>query len=94
MSTVRCKFRLDKIEISQTRRQNAEGKWVPVELRTLVFFPVSGTSIENRLFWEATPSGEIRLGCINPEAWAGFKIGHEYYFDASPAPVTDPQARQ
>lgn len=92
--TVRCKFRLDEIRICTSTRQNVEGKWVPVELRTLIFNPVSSTSPENKLFWAATPTGQIQLGMVNPEAWQRFELGHEYYFDASPAAAEAPQAAQ
>lgn len=36
---------------------------------------------ENSRFWDATPSGEIRLGVLSPEAWEYFSIGKEYYVD-------------
>ena len=36
---------------------------------------------ENNKFWDASPSGKLELGMINPEAAAYFKIGKEYYID-------------
>jgi len=63
------------------------------ECRTLVFFPVMPSSVaydgkgstENTRFWRASPSGEIKLGIVNPEAWRYFEMGEEYYFDISPS---------
>jgi hypothetical protein len=36
---------------------------------------------ENAKFWQATPSGEIRLDVINDEAAKNFFIGRDYYVD-------------
>jgi hypothetical protein len=58
------------------------------ELRTLKFAPVFHNGVkdhENTKFWEASPSGEIKLGTVNPEAWATFELGKEYYVDFTPA---------
>lgn len=100
MTTTRCKFRLDKIEISMTQRQikNADGSfkkderghhcYEPAELRTLVLFPVyhnNNPEHENNKFWEASPSGEFKLGVVNLSAVEHMKIGHEYYIDITPA---------
>jgi hypothetical protein len=32
-----------------------------------------------------SPSGEIKLGTINPAAWEAFELGREYYIDFTPA---------
>ena len=90
METVRAKFRLDEVRSSIMHRYETQpdgtSKTVPRELRTLVFNPVSkGTSPENDLFWQYTPSGRVELGTINPEAWAQFELGKEYYLDFAPA---------
>jgi hypothetical protein len=91
---VRAKFRVNKIEISEGMRRTAGSgtredpyKYGPTELRTVVMAPVysDDPNSENRKFWEASPSGEIRLGTINPEAWAPFHIGGEVYIDFTPA---------
>jgi len=90
---VRAKFRLNKIETSEHTRSHPtiDGKYTSevLELRTLIFSPVysSDPESENRHFWDATPSGEIRLGCVNREAWEKFQLGHEYYLDFTPAPA-------
>lgn len=98
MSTVRAKFKVMKIESSQTRRQkDPKGTWsqentFDAEFRTIILLPVSGGSEENRMFWDAPPSGEIRLGTVNPEAWQAFVLGGEYYVDfvAASSPATAP----
>lgn len=59
-----------------------------VEMRTVVLSPVYGNgdpNHENTKFWEQSPSGEIKLGTINPVAWKAFELGREYYVDFTPA---------
>lgn len=89
---VRAKFRYTGYESSLGSRQNREtGKSEEFELRTLTLRPVYGNgdpNHENTKFYAWTPSGEIKLGCVNPEAWAAFEIGKEYYVDFSEANVT------
>lgn len=73
--------------------ESGRGTYEEVEMRTLVFFPVMPNSIaydhkgsdENTLFWRASPSGEFKLGIVNPEAWKNFEMGKEYYFDITEA---------
>ncbi len=63
-------------------------KPVPVEMRSLKFSPVFGNgdpNHENTKFWSASPSGEIKLGTVNPEAWSQFELGKSYYVDFTPA---------
>ncbi len=91
--SMRAKFRVNRIERSETLRQdgvNAGGaqRWVPSELQTIVLAPVYGNgdpNHENTKFWNATPSGEIRLGTVNAEAARQFELGKEYYIDFTPA---------
>lgn len=40
---------------------------------------------ENAAFFKYTPSGSIRIGCVNPSANAQFIEGKEYYVDFTPA---------
>ena len=83
---VRAKFRLNSYttELYDMWKENKSiGK---VEKRTLNFTPVYGTgSDENKAFWDATPSGSLQLGVVNPEAWKEFELGKEYYLDFMPA---------
>lgn len=78
MATVRAKFYVQKIE--KTKYGYAPNQQ---EMTTLVLAPVysqqEGT--ENKKFWDATPTGEIRLGTINLEAANNFELGAEYYID-------------
>jgi hypothetical protein len=61
-----------------------------VEARSLTFNPVypkpNEGDHENRLFWQATPQGELKLTMVNPEAWSQFEMGKCYYLDFSEAP--------
>jgi hypothetical protein len=81
---VRAKFRLARIECSVNTTYR-DGQQTEREMRTLVFWPVSGGSEENKAFWDATPSGEVKLGTVNPEAWSRFELNREYYLDFTPA---------
>lgn len=88
---VRAKFKLVRYEtmIGGRSVKNAEGKNVynEAEIRNLVFQPVYSAveGSENKAFWDATPTGEIKLGVINQEAWQHFELNKEYYVDFSPA---------
>ena len=98
--SVRAKFKVTRVEIQSgsKQRKNADGTpakdpvhggniYDKVEQRTIVAHPVyeSSPDSENSKFWDATPSGELRLGTVNPEAWKMFEIDKEYYIDISPA---------
>jgi len=93
---VRAKFKFDGYEaslhakptIDPTTGKTDYSKTTSVEKRSLKFSPVFHNGIpghENTKFWEASPSGQLVLGTINPEAWNKFEIGKEYYLDFTPA---------
>jgi hypothetical protein len=91
---VRAKFKYVGYEASLTTRRkdrnqpSTDENTETVEMRSLKFQPVYANddpNHENSRFWAYTPSGEIRLGTINPEAWKEFEIGEEYYVDFTPA---------
>lgn len=98
--SVRAKFRYTGYAATHTSRPinpNLVGReaaspanYEQVEVRTMSFAPVSPRSDdpdhENRLFWQATPSGELKLQMVNPEAWSQFEMGKAYYLDFSEAP--------
>lgn len=52
---------------------------------TVELSPVMSGSEENKKFYDASPSGKIELGIMNPEAAAAFEIGKEYYIDFTSA---------
>lgn len=80
--SIRAKFRLFKYE---TTRMTPNGRTDKVEIRTLFFSAVYDGSEENEKFFAFTPSGEIRLGVVNPVAWKQFELDKEYYIDFSPS---------
>jgi len=90
---VRAKFRVTRIERSETMKHDGTNeagvaRYVKSELQTIVLVPVYGhgdPNHENTKFWEATPSGEIKLGTVNAGAAAQFELGGEYYIDFTPA---------
>lgn len=92
--SVRAKFKVDSFTTTmQTRQKDPQGKWEAsnleqVEMRTIKMSPVYGNgdpNHENTKFWQASPSGELTLGTVNPEAWKQFELGKEYYIDFTPA---------
>lgn len=54
-------------------------------LATVVLHPVTGGSVENKAFWEATPAGKLELSVVNFSAVEGLEVGKEYYIDITPA---------
>lgn len=78
MTTVRAKFRV--YSITKTKQGDDE-------MSTIELSPVysDDPESENRKFWRWTPSGSIKLGCVNPAAVEAFEIGAEYYVDFSKA---------
>lgn len=90
---IRAKFKLFRVEQSQQQISlPPDVKGYPyktkfVEMRTLVMSPVysSEEGSENKRFWDASPSGEIRLGTVNQAAWEAFELGKEYYIDFTSA---------
>lgn len=72
--TVRAKFVVQRIERSKYYQGG--------EMQTIVLSPVtSGNSEEDKKFWAATPSGEIKLGVLNKSAGDYFELGKAYYVD-------------
>lgn len=80
MTQVRAKFFVQSI--TQTKHwDKSKGLVATIEL-----CPVTGGSEENKAFFDATPSGNIKLGTVNQDAAAAFELGAEYYVDFTPAP--------
>lgn len=99
---VRAKFKLNSVasSLGTRRKRSADGSYAkdgngreiyePCEVRTLTFNPVYGNgdpNHENSKFWDASPGGELKMNCVNQEAWERFELGKEYYLDFSPSPV-------
>jgi hypothetical protein len=90
--TIRCKFKVDTIKRIQSSKskQDENGKWIsePVEMRSVEMSPVYSTdpATENKQFWDATPSGQLRFDTVNLKAVEGLELGAEYYIDITPAP--------
>lgn len=90
--TVRAKFRVTRIERTLGSRktgEKVEGRDVygQAETRTVILVPVyanNDPAHENSKFWDATPTGEIKLGIVNLEASEQFELEHEYYVDFTP----------
>ena len=77
---IRAKFRLTEWKNSEGGRR-VDGKYESCIKASLVFIPVGDNSPENKLFWEATPSGRIEISVVNPEAVEEFELLKEYYVD-------------
>lgn len=78
MDKVRAKFYVQRVE--KSKYGYAPGQQ---EMTTLVLAPVYSNEegTENKKFWDASPSGEIKLGTINLDAANYFELGKEYYID-------------
>lgn len=74
---VRAKFKVQRIE------RSSWGKGI--EVQTIVLLPVTSGADENTKFWQATPSGEIKLGTVNAAAAAAFDLDGEYYVEFTKA---------
>ncbi len=89
--SLRAKFKCTRFESSIQQVQNPKTKeYEKRELRTVCFVPVYGSgdpNHENTKFFAYSPSGEIKLGTVNPEAWKAFELEKEYYVDFTPAPA-------
>lgn len=86
---VRAKFKVTRFETSMNTVRNPEtGKYdLKQEMRTIVMHPVfsDDPNSENKKFWDASPSGELKLGTVNPAAWQAFELDKDYYLDFTPA---------
>jgi hypothetical protein len=78
MDKVRAKFFVQRIE--KTKYGYAPDQ---KEMTTVVLAPVYSNEpgAENKKFWDATPTGECKLGTVNLEAAEHFELGSEYYID-------------
>jgi hypothetical protein len=85
---VRAEFKVNSVEstlrqipIDATADHPAGYRFV--EMRTIAMSPVysSDPNSENKKFWDASPSGELKLGTVNAAAWEQFELGGEYYID-------------
>lgn len=96
MSVV-AKFKVQRVECSQIQKRKADAPstsyqpkdYEDIEMRTVILVPVYGNgdpNHENTKFWDATPTGEIKLGTVNPSAWQYFKLGGEYLITFEEAP--------
>lgn len=81
-----AKFNTNAIESTLAQKEigrDAENKAVygQVELKTIKMSPVysSDKNSENGKFWDASPSGELRLGTVNGSAAADFELGKEKF---------------
>lgn len=93
--TVRAKFSVNKIESTQNMKYETGADGKPdykkpnyIEMRTIHLSPVYANNDpkhENSKFWDASPSGGLTLGTINPSAWEYFELGKEYYLDFTKA---------
>jgi hypothetical protein len=95
---VRAKFKVTRYETQMNTKavRDAQGnhlktpegafRYEPAEMRTIILHPVYDNTpgSENATFWDATPSGELRLGTVNPAAWQAFELDREYYLDITP----------
>jgi hypothetical protein len=78
---VRAKFKCTSVKKYQSTRWE-DGKAVNGFLWEYEFFPVTGTSEENKGFFASTPSGSLKMSAVGDDL---FVPGSEYYLDFTPA---------
>lgn len=71
MTNVIAKYRLDGIRTFINYQDKKVGE--------LHFSIVQGTTEENQKFFDASPSGEIKLGTVNQEVLNSIDLKKEYY---------------
>jgi hypothetical protein len=84
-----CKVRFNSMRTFEAWGTNPDGS--PKLLYDLEFSFVSGNeSEENKKFWEASPSGQVKFQTLNAEAAKMFEFGREYYmiFRIAALPIT------
>jgi hypothetical protein len=81
MMMVRAKFKVDAIE---NTKYGKTGK-VLTTIKMTPVYPGENPTHENKKFWDASPSGELRLGTVNAKAVEYFELGEEYYIDFTKA---------
>lgn len=82
ISSVRAKFFVSDVNVYSINPPQ----------RQITLKPVYSTdpAHENKTFWDATPSGELKMTINNAVAAEFFQPGTEYYIDFSEAPPTPP----
>lgn len=74
LHSVRAKFKVQDI----TKHLYGNKLMYTVHM-TPVYSQTEGS--ENKAFWDASPSGDLKLGTINERAAEYFVVGEEYYLD-------------
>ena len=82
---IRLKVRLDE-QTNRIGSKRVDGKYEECIKVSVVLVPVSDDSPENKLFWDATPSGKIAFDYVNEEALEELVLGREYYVDIHEVP--------
>lgn len=93
-----AKFKVVRIELTTGTRdigKDSDGvhHYEPCTFYTIFATPVyanNDPTHENYRFWQATPTGEIKLGMLNEDVAKAFELGREYYVEFSAAPVAVP----
>jgi hypothetical protein len=79
---IRAKFRVDSYETRLATDSRSDAN--PQEVRQVKLSVVYGDTEENKKYFKWTPSGQITLGLLNPEAWLHLQLGQEVYVDFTP----------
>lgn len=81
--TIRCKFKCNGINETETYVRDSKTNTGGMKsVFTASFYVVTGESEENKKFFLATPSGELKVGL---HADKEFVVGKEYFIDITPA---------
>ena len=69
-------------------QKNSEGYWkgkpaIQADYNFIAVYSEDPES-ENKKYWDATPSGQLILSCVNPAVLKEFVVDQEYYVDITP----------
>jgi hypothetical protein len=83
----RAKFVCTDVTVKEGDRSwhYKEGNTEPLDVVQVSLHAVSSGSDENKEFFASTPTGNITLSILRPEAVNWFEKGKEYYVDFTPA---------
>lgn len=80
---VRCKYTCQSITTRQAWRQTGEKPYI----YEAEFQAVMDGSPENKSFFDATPTGSLKVGMYKNDV---FQVGKSYYLNIEEAPATPP----
>jgi hypothetical protein len=67
------------------KNEHGYSTYEPAEACSIEMVPVTDGSLENKAFFQATPSGMLQFHTVNAQAAASLELNRDYYLDITPA---------